>query len=235
MTLPAPIHPSGLFITGTGTGIGKTFVTRSLIGALRRRDRTVAALKPLETGCDPDPDDALALAHACRQPDLARAPGLYRAPAPLAPYAATLAGHAAPPPISDLAQTIRHLRDHTRPDHLLVEGAGGLLVPITHESSVADLACALALPLVLVAPDGLGVLSHTLTAYECARARALPIAGVVLSRHTADPSDRSSETNARILAERLDGTPVLTFPRCEDDDEALANVGDAWHLADLLP
>jgi len=87
----------GLFVGGTGTGVGKTYVARALARALSREaGRAVAALKPLETGCDPDPLDALALAGACGRPELAHHRGLYRVPPPLAPYAATLGGLPAP-------------------------------------------------------------------------------------------------------------------------------------------
>jgi dethiobiotin synthetase len=218
---------SRYFVTGTGTGIGKTFVTRALARAGARRAMRVAALKPLETGCNPQPADAFALERAALRSDLARAPGLYRAPLPLAPYAATLAGTPPPPPLSELASTIEeHVRDA---DLALVEGAGGLLVPYDAERTLADLALALAYPLILIAPDGLGVLSHTLTAYEAAERRGLAVAAVILTRHNLDPKDKSAGTNQRILAERIDA-PVRSFPRCDDDDEALANAADSWEI-----
>jgi dethiobiotin synthetase len=65
-----------LFISGTGTGVGKTWVTRGLARALVRDGVDAVAIKPIETGCDPAPADAVALARACRRPELASAPGL---------------------------------------------------------------------------------------------------------------------------------------------------------------
>lgn len=222
----------GLFITATGTGVGKTFLTRGLARALCTRGNTVAAIKPLETDCHPRPLDAHALARACGRPDLAENPDLYRVPPPLAPYAATLAGEPPPPDPADLASTVHRLAHAA--DVVLVEGAGGLLVPLDATHTMADLGRALAMPLLLVTRDGLGVLSHTLTAVESARARSLPIAAVVLTRHTATDADPSLETNARILRERFAPIPVLSFPSSADDDDALARAAEAAGLLDLL-
>lgn len=223
----------GLFVTATGTGVGKTFVTRGLAAALCRAGRPAAAIKPLETDCNPSPGDALALARACGRPALAHAPGLYRAHAPLAPYAATLAGEPAPPHPATLAQTVHGLLEPT--ELALVEGAGGLLVPLDADHTMADLAAALHLPVLVVAADGLGVLSATLTAVESARARDLSLAAVVLvrlgSEETADPSPVS---NARILEERLPDVPIKSFPACRDDDAALADAADISGLSYLL-
>lgn len=222
----------GLFITATGTGVGKTFVTRGLATALRQRGHTVAAIKPLETGCAPDPVDARLLARACDRTELASAPGLYRVPPPLAPYAATLGGLPAPPTPDRLAATVRALALDS--DITLVEGAGGLLVPLDREHTMADLARALGLPILLVADDGLGVLSFTLTAAEAARARGLDVAAVALVRREASLPDPSRETNARILAERLAPVPVLQFPHCTDDDRTLADAAEAAGLVNLV-
>lgn len=217
---------NGLFITGTGTGVGKTWLTRGLAAALHRRGVSVAAIKPLETGCDPDPADALELARACGREELARAPGLYRARPPLAPYAATLEGE---PPV-DLDAVLAATRDLAA-DVTLVEGAGGLLVPLDAEHTLAELAAALALPLVIVARDGLGVLSATLTTAECAARRGLVLRAVVLSPPN-DPHDASPATNARILQERLD-CPVLRYAPARDDDAVLADAAERL-LAVLL-
>ena len=228
------MRPPGLFISATGTDVGKTWVTRGLCLALRREGRRVCALKPYETGCAPDPADALALARASAQPALASAPGLYRAPAPLSPRAATLEGHPPPPRLDDLMSTVHALAQDS--DVLLVEGAGGLLVPLGRDHTMADLATRLALPILLVARDGLGVLSHTLTACESAERRDLRVASVVLCRHghPASGCEPSQATNAAVLAERLP-YPVRLLPPTEDDDEALADAVTACHLLDDLP
>lgn len=193
------------FITGTGTGVGKTHFTCALARAATHAGLRCAAVKPMETGCSPHAEDANALAHACSRPELATHPGFYRARRPLAPYAATLMGE---PPLaleSLIAATVDALDGS---DFGLVEGAGGILVPLDAERTVADLIDALELPTLIVARDGLGVLSSTLTAVEAATRRGLPITAVVLSQH--GPADVSQQTNHEIL-ERYLPCPVWTY------------------------
>lgn len=196
------------FITGTGTGVGKTLVTRALTLALRRAGGDVAALKPAETGCTTGPLDARLLADSCGRPELADAPGLYRASLPAAPYAATLAGEPPPPPLAALAASVDAAAGHTR--HLLVEGAGGPFVPYDREYDLLDLALRLDLPLLLVTEDRLGVLSHTLAAARAIAARGATLRAVVLNRF-ASVTDPSTDSNLHILRERLPGTPVCHF------------------------
>ncbi len=220
------------FVTATGTGVGKTFVSRGLSRALVRRGLAVAAVKPLETGCQPEPEDAHALGRACSRPELTHAPGLYRAPLPLAPGAATLAGCPQPPPIAALAATLRELVAGA--DLGLVEGAGGLLVPYDEHEDLADLAAELEAPLLVVAPDALGTLSHTLSLVACARARGLPVTALVLVRKPLAEPDPSRESNARILAERLPGIPLFVFAESQDDDDDLADRAELSGLAEWI-
>jgi dethiobiotin synthetase len=223
----------GLFITGTGTSAGKTFISRGLASALRHRGRRVAALKPIETGVEPDALDALALAAACGRPELANPRGLYRAAPPLSPYAVTLETDSAAPDLPSLVGCVRVLAGGS--DALIVEGAGGLLVPLDARATIADFAALLALPLLIVARDQLGVLSSVLTCVESAQRRALSIAGIVLAAHEGDDleSDRSRRTNRPILEQRT-ALPVLTFPVCADDDRALAHAAEECGLVDLF-
>jgi len=218
----------GLFVTGVSTGVGKTFLTRALTRLLLRSGRTPAALKPVETGVSGDPSDAVALARACGRPELARAPGLYRAAPPLAPYAAALETRTPAPDLAALVTCIHELA--VGADPLLIEGAGGLLVPLDARHDMADLAAALGLPLLVVARDELGVLSSVRTCVESARARDLRVAAVILASHARSDGDPSPRTNRSILEQRL-ALPVLPFPRCDDDDDALA---DAAERAGLL-
>jgi dethiobiotin synthetase len=218
----------GVFITGTGTGIGKTAVGCALVRALVARGHEVVALKPIETGVADAPEDALALAEACGRPELARHPAWYRAALPASPYAAVLEGA---PPV-DLAAISDAVRREVGARIAVVEGAGGLLVPLSARETIADLAVSLALPLLLVAPDRLGVLSDTLAVAEAAARRSLPIAAVTLV--TCDPhgTDPSSRTNAAILSERL-AIPVTRIgyaPR----PEALVGLVSAAGLPELL-
>ena len=219
-----------LLITGPSTGAGKTFVNRALAAALRARGLRVAALKPVETGVDPDPLDALALARAAGQPDLAHQPGFYRARPPLAPFAAELEGGTE----LDLLSMVTRVRElAAQADALLVEGAGGLLTPLDLEHDVSHLARRLDLPLLLVARDQLGVISHVLTCAEAARTRALRVVAVILSQHPADTRDPSRRTNQRILQARLP-CPVRTFRACDDADESLAAAAESSGLIELL-
>ncbi|MEY4511533.1 MAG: hypothetical protein RLZZ450_3655 [Pseudomonadota bacterium] len=210
----------GIFVSGTGTGVGKTFVTRAIAAALHATGKRVAALKPIETGCvDGVARDSVMLARAAGRPELADFKGFYRSELPLAPYAAALETNTPPPVVRSLVDAI-HLA--ARGSELaLVEGAGGLFVPIDARETTADLVAALGLPVLLVAPNALGVLSVALSTAECARARGIELRAVVLIDPTPAQQDPSIRTNARILDERL-GTPVFEFPQTEDSDEALA-------------
>jgi len=233
-TFPTP----AVLITATATSVGKTVVSRALTIALRLYNSAqplqVVALKPIETGATPDPLDAIALASAAARPPLARAPGLYRARLPLAPYAATLAGEAPPPPVGELAATCRALAAGA--DFTLIEGAGGLLAPIDAEHTIADLGVALAIPILLVAPDQLGVLSAVLTAHESAVARGLHVLGLILVQQTGLTDDPSPASNHSILQQRI-SAPVLRFPHLQGnaihDDTALAYAARSSGLLDL--
>ena len=187
-----------LFITGTGTGVGKTWITAALTEALVGRGRSVAALKPVETGCDPSPQDAVLLAELSGRPELAHAEGFHRGQAPLAPLAAQLEGELAAPGARALAAAIDRAAQEA--EMVLAEGAGGPLVPLVGDEDFTDLASALGWPVLLVGLDGLGTLSHTLTAFEALTRRGVEVWGVVLTRQGSELSQR---TNRRILAARL--------------------------------
>jgi dethiobiotin synthetase len=218
----------GLFVTGTGTGTGKTTVAASLARALLAQGVDVAAIKPVETGVlGDDPADADELADACGEQALARDPAWFRATAALSPYAATLEGD---PPL-DVPVVVRRMREIIdRHRVTLVEGAGGLLVPLDPLRTIADLARAAALPLLIVAPDRLGVLSDVLTTVAAAERADLEIGGVVLC--AARESDPSSRTNAAILADRLEA-PVRRAPWCPDRSARLAIEADLLSLPAL--
>jgi len=223
----------GIFITGSGTGVGKTWISRGLARALTKRGLDTVALKPLETGCDPDPLDAIALAAACEKPALARASGLYRVPPPVAPLAATMMGETPPTSSAALAYHCQILGAEA--DFVLVEGAGGLLVPLTQTDTIADLAGHLDLPIILVSADALGTLSYTLTAYESARSRGLDVAAIILTTTQPKDPDVSTITNANLLQDLLPHLSVLVMPYCEsDDDDALAKLVEDAAILDAV-
>lgn len=220
----------GLFVTATGTGCGKTWLSRGITRALVRRGVRVAALKPLETGVGPHgPLDALALARAASSPALAHDDAFLRLAPATSPLAAARA--LAQPPVSVTAIVDAIRRRASSHDVVVVEGAGGLLVPIDRDTTMAELAVSLGLPVVLVARDALGTLSHVLTALESAERRALELRAVVLTRGPWSDDDASVDTNAQILRERI-AVPVLAYPAGTDDDDALADAAEP--LLDVL-
>jgi dethiobiotin synthetase len=166
----------GAFITATDTGVGKTFVACALARAAVRRGLRVAAMKPCETGDGDDGAQLIAATGRALDPALARP---YRFALPASPEAAARAEGA----IIDVDRIVAAFAALTADaDLILVEGAGGLLVPVAPGVLMADLAARLGLPLLVVARASLGTINHTLLTLEAARRRELPVAGVILTR-----------------------------------------------------
>lgn len=222
----------GAFISGTGTGVGKTYVTRALARSLSQQGERLAALKPVETGFTQlVGSDAQALAEACGRPELASHRDFFRAALPLAPRSVALEGL---PPCPPLATLVSAVQDAAADSELtLVEGAGGLLVPLDARHTILDFVHALGLPLLLVAPDQLGVLSNVLMSFDVAERRGVRVLGVVLTAHPDPTTDPSTRTNRRVLLERLP-VPVIGFPRLPDDLDALADAAARTGLSHLV-
>jgi dethiobiotin synthetase len=203
----------GLFVTGTDTGVGKTEVSCALVAEARAGGLDLAAMKPAESGVAPgQPSDSERLRAAAGGGDDPALVCPYRLAAPLAPaVAARLAGvEVRLEVILDAARALQ-----ARHAALLVEGAGGLLVPLTARHTFADLAVALGLPVLVVARAGLGTVNHTALTVEALRARGLAVAGVVLNR--TGPADDPSVPHNAAEVERLTGARVLaTLPFCAD-------------------
>lgn len=203
----------GLFVTGTDTGVGKTFVAAAIIRALRAAGVRVGAYKPVVSGSRNSPtapvwDDVVKLQAELENsiPPEKIAPQRYLAPlAP--PSAARLEG---------VQVDSRLLRTgiaywEGRADFVVVEGAGGLLSPVTDFETVADLARDFKFPLIVVARLGLGTINHTLLTLEAARNRALTIAGIVLNQAVPpDPADPSPASNPDDLR-RLCDVPIVAI------------------------
>jgi dethiobiotin synthetase len=208
----------GAFITATGTGVGKTWLASALATACMQRGKRVVAIKPIETGVDPDPLDALELARACGDESLATAKGLYRAKDPLAPYAIEKRGG---PSIGSLRALTKRVRElGAAADYTIVEGIGGVLVPLDRERTIADLAAQLDLQTVLVARNALGVLSYTLTAFEALRKRKVSVRAIVLNHVDRNHRDDMSRTsNADVLADYLPRLPIIRIPRVQSPDD----------------
>lgn len=174
-----------LFVTSTGTEIGKTYVTAALARHFKAQGEHVLVLKPVLSGFDPtdfaNSDPAILLAALGETPTLKAieriAPFRYRAP--LAPnQAAVKEGRSV-----DFNAIVKCCEDaaNTGGDLLLIEGIGGLMVPLDDSRTVLDLIAALGAPILLVTGSYLGTISHTLTAVEVAKSRRLTIEAIAIS------------------------------------------------------
>jgi dethiobiotin synthetase len=210
---------TGLFVTGTDTGVGKTTVAAGLARLALRWGRVPIPFKPVETGCAPDALDARRLWQAARPPvSLAEVCAIPLA-LPAAPAAAAAAAGIRLD-VPDLARRGRALGP--RGDLLLVEGAGGLLAPYDGAVTNADLAADLRLPVLVVGRTALGTINHVaLTLAELDR-RQLPVAGVILVRHEAALAPHESSNDdliANLTGRRPLGTlPHLSAERAADPD-----------------
>jgi dethiobiotin synthetase len=201
----------GVFVTGTGTEVGKTLVAAAIARSLLGDGKRVAVFKPAVTGLDEggEPDHALLRrAAGSWQSDEEIAP--YRYGPPMSPHlAAELGGEEIEP-----ARLLRVARAAAAgADTLVCEGVGGLLVPLTPRYIVRDLAAGLDLPLVVAASPGLGTINHTLLTIEAARAAGLEVQAVVLTPWPEDPGE-IERSNRETIAE-LGKVEVETLPRLD--------------------
>jgi dethiobiotin synthetase len=199
----------GWFVTGTDTGVGKTLVVCALLRALRARGIDAGAMKPIETGVGPGgPADAIALRIAAGERD----PLADVCPQPFALAAAPAAAARAEGRTVDLAAIdAAYARLRARRDFLVVEGAGGLLVPIDAKLTMADLAQRMGLPLLVVARAALGTINHTRLTLAAARARGLTLAGVVIS-YSGGVLSAADEANLAELRGELGAALIGEIP-----------------------
>jgi dethiobiotin synthase len=168
---------TGVFVTGTNTGVGKTWVAALLLAAARAQGMPAYYFKPVQTGQDSDCDTVEYLTGL--QPHIIKP--VYSLTLPQAPYRAALAEHH-PIQLDNILARWRQLAAGC----YLVEGAGGLLVPLTQNHMIRDLAAALKLPLLIVASTQLGTMNHILLTLEAAANAQIPVKGLILSGPT-DP------------------------------------------------
>ena len=204
------------FVTGTDTGVGKTVAAAALCRMEREAGRTVLYCKPVQTGLAPgEPGDAAFVAAAAGVAVVE----CLRFPDPLAPaVAAERVGETID--VDGLLADIEKAGDGF--DRLVVEGAGGLLVPVGGDVTMADLADRLGAGLVVVTRPSLGTLNHTALTLEAARSRALPVDGLVISDWPAEPGV-TEETNLDRLSAMA---PVLgllpAYPGLDTTDPTTA-------------
>jgi dethiobiotin synthetase len=224
----------GLFVTGTGTGVGKTILTAALLAAMAAAGEPVRAHKPVVTGLDDPPGewppDHELLARATGQTPEEVAPERYGPP--VSPHlAAALAGERADPErLAAVALTALRAAD-AQGATLVVEGVGGLLVPLAEHYTVRDLAAELRLPLLIAAAPGLGTINHTLLTLHAARAAGIEVRAVVLTPWPAQPS--AIESSNRETIAQFGDCEVAVLPRVPSSD--LATLADAgarlpWQL-----
>ena len=204
----------GVFITGTSTEVGKTFVAVEIAKALTKKNTKVIPRKPIESGCVKQedeliPQDALALKNAAQYEGPLSEVCPYRFEPPISPVrAAHLANK-----ILTTEQLVNICLNGSEKGFVLVEGAGGFYSPLAENGLNADLAVALQLPVLLVAEDKLGALSQVLLNVEAIQMRGLQLAGVVLNAISDEQNDHMD--NTADLRERID-CPVFSNPYSKD-------------------
>ena len=229
----------GIFVTGTDTGVGKTIVAAALLRALKACGLRAIGMKPVAAGINPSEDDS-----ECESGDdgetvpadvrMLIAAGNVAAPlADINPYAFTppiapeLAARAAGVSIEMEVIAAAYARLAARADSVVVEGAGGVLVPLAPAVDMLDIAARLELPVLLVVGIRLGCLNHALLSALAIRARGLNLAGWVANR--IDPKMREGDANVGMLTERLALPPCADFAWHDDASTALAFQRKAVH------
>jgi dethiobiotin synthetase len=221
----SPARRRGLFVTGTDTGVGKTLVSAALLRYARRLGLVPIPFKPAETGCAPEPSDARALWRAAAPPVAEAEVCLYALRLPIAPAAAAEAEGVRIDldRIADRADALA-----AKGDLLVVEGAGGLLVPYADGATGADVAKRLGLPLLVVARTALGTVNHTALTLREAERNGLTVAGLILNR-TPGTDGPQEAGNAALIASLTGCQAIGTFPTLTPEAAA-----DPDQLADAL-
>ncbi|WP_434530717.1 dethiobiotin synthase [Haloarcula sp. NS06] len=217
------IAEDGVFIVGTDTGVGKTVVTAGLTGWLRETGSEAVAVKPCQTGYPPD-DDAAFVESVCGTADAAVC--LQRLSPPLAPEVAAREAD------SDVTLSYESIRDGVTDvvagsETAVVEGIGGLRVPLADDREVIDLVADVGLPALVVARSGLGTLNHTALTVQALRRRGVPVVGVVLNEY--EGATTAERTNPGVI-ERMAGCTVWPMSPLEIDSSASVIDGLRAHL-----
>ncbi|WP_146417227.1 dethiobiotin synthase [Haloarcula hispanica] len=213
------IAEDGVFVVGTDTGVGKTVVTAGLTGRLRERGTDAVAVKPCQTGYPPD-DDAAFVQSVCGTADAAVC--LQRLSPPLAPEVAAREAD------DDVTLSYESIRDGVADvvagsETAVVEGIGGLRVPLADGREIIDLVSDIGLPALVVARSGLGTLNHTALTVRALRQRDVPVVGVVLNEY--EGATTAERTNPSVI-ERMTGCSVWPVPPLdvESSDSVISGI-----------
>jgi dethiobiotin synthetase len=219
---------AGLFVTGTDTGVGKTLIAGAIAKILTDKGLKVGVFKPIATGCKLTWDglissDTWFLCY-CANSDLSLStitPVGYRTPA------APIVSAACDGPAIDFDRIATAYKDICQNSNIvIVEGIGGVRVPLTEEFDLLDLAVEFALPAVIVARPNLGTINHTLMTIDCVRAAKLKIAGVVINGYKATESTAAEDTAQEVIAQ-CGGVDILSVvPFDETVDIQKPNLGE---------
>jgi dethiobiotin synthetase len=227
---------SAFGVTGTDTGVGKTIVAAALAAALRQRGDRVGVLKPVETGvaAGTEPPDAALLCSAAGGLHPVATVCPFTFVEPLAPMiAAERAGTRIDLGVLDAA----FARVASDAGATIVEGAGGLLVPVTEHMTFASLFARWRLGLIIVAANRLGVLNHTALTVQAAVSAGLHVRAIVLNTLVSEPPGLAASTNGDALRRLLPQWPVVTFPYLADPHHipSLAGAAASCGLLAALP
>jgi dethiobiotin synthetase len=208
----------GIFITGTDTGVGKTYVAMLLARSLKGRGIDVGVMKPAETGCrrrngELIPLDAVNLMKAAGVHDPLAEVNPYRFSKPLAPSVAAELEQKRVDPRKIVREFTSLSKKH---GFMIVEGAGGIMVPLTNRYAFLDLAADLKLPVIVVARPGLGTINHTLLTVNALNEKKLPILGIVIN-YAENRRTGTAEKTSPLVIKKLSGLPVLAVLRHGSD------------------
>lgn len=204
----------GFFITGTDTGVGKTIVAGAVVKALKFLGVKTGVMKPVETGCSREggklfPNDGLFLRRIADIDDPVALVTPYCFESPLSPMAAAEID-ASPVGVEEIKKAFRTMA--AKYDAVVVEGIGGLMVPISKDYYVAELAAEIGLPLIIVARPGLGTINQTMLTLDHALKAGIDVAGIVINYSSPPEHTLAEKTNPGVLS-RIASAPLIgTFP-----------------------
>ncbi len=218
----------GVFITGTDTGVGKTVIAAAITRALKMRGLSVGVMKPVETGCRMEsekelvPVDGAFLQYMAETDTPLSEITPYRFETPVAPLVASeIEGRAISREVI-LSTYEKIAGDH---DFMVVEGVGGLMVPVSRDLLVCDLVKLFDLSIIVVAGNTLGVINHTLLTIKAAENEGIRVAGVVINHTHPSQGNIAEDTNPGVLKELLTVPVIGVFPYLEErSKEALDRV-----------